>query len=130
MFGFVSYKDLPEDGFGQSTMSDLRFAARFRKFSKRSTVWRRPTEQEERYYDQHHVWSRFGNETYAITEIEGETWIVRERIWHGWPDPERYIFLALAGDDVRCATDFDHWPQAWTLLPLTGRVDAELQVNA
>ena len=115
--GFAEHSDTQQDGFGQSTMDDLRFQRPFRTLKKQQTVWRRPTSDEEQFYDQHPLFGRFADDTCAIAQIGDETWIVRERIWHGWPDPERYAFFAFAGDEIRCAADFDYWPRVWTTVP-------------
>lgn len=106
------------DGFGQSHFEDLRFLWRFRGCRKRAALWRAPDDAERRHYDAHALFGRFGNHTLARAEVDGRRWIVRERDWHGWPDPPRFVFFAIeAGDRIWCGADFHHWPQAWGGLP-------------
>ena len=107
----------PPDGFGQTLAEDLRFLARFRRCRRRATSWREPSAEERRGHDAHRVLGRFGDYSIATATMDGELWLVRERDWHGWPDPPRYAFFALAGDDIRVAADFDYRPIAWTPRP-------------
>ncbi|WP_294325240.1 hypothetical protein [uncultured Sphingomonas sp.] len=102
------------DGFGQSLLDDLRFWRRFRRARRRPILWRMPTDAERAVIDAHPILGRFGDDTIGIAEVDGERWIVRDRVWHGWPDPPRHVFFATVGDTIRAATDFDRWPPRWT----------------
>ena len=105
---------VPGDGFGQSLLDDARFVWRFRACRRRAVEWRKPDDATRAFYDGHALIGRFGDGTLAVAEVDGRTWIVRERDWHGWPDPPRFVFFALEPDGrVWCARDFHVWPQAW-----------------
>ncbi|WP_420137845.1 hypothetical protein [Sphingomonas sp.] len=101
------------DGFGQSIVDDLRYLRRFRQCRRRAVLWRTPTAADEKTIEVHPVLGRFGDATIAVAEVDGRHWIVRERDWHGWPDPPRYVFFANEQDGIWAAADFDGWPQAW-----------------
>ena len=103
----------PADGFGQSLLADLRFLWRFRRCRKTVIDWRKSTADEAAAQEAHPIVARFGDVAVAVAEVGGRQWIVRERDWHGWPDPPRYVFFALDGGAVWAARDFDTWPGAW-----------------
>jgi hypothetical protein len=103
------------DGFGQSTIDDLRFTLRFRRCRRMAVCWRVPTTEEARAIEADPILGRFGDVTIALAEVDGRRWLVRERDWHGWPDPPRYVFFAMDGTDVWAGADFDWWPSAWQL---------------
>ena len=44
----------------------------------------------------------------------GRRWVVRDRMWFGWPDPPEFVAIAFDGDEVWAAADFDNWPRKWT----------------
>jgi hypothetical protein len=69
---------------------------------------------------------RFGDLTIGVAEIDGRRWIVRERDWHGWPDPPRFAFFVLDQGEVWAGTDFDRWPSGWTWPPEWERVGIHL----
>ena len=103
-----------KEGVGQSLFDDLRFLWRFLGCRKRAVTWRAPDAAERKHYDTHPLFGRFGDETIAIAGDDGRRWIVRERDWHGWPDPPRYVFFAIEPDGgIWSAADFHHWPQTW-----------------
>jgi len=106
------------DGFGQSIADDIRFAHRFRACRKTATVWRAPTPDEAAALDHDPVIGRFGNLTIGLADVAGRRWIVRERDWHGWPDPPRFVFFAVEERKIRVAVDFDHWPMQWQWPPV------------
>jgi hypothetical protein len=114
LFG-IGTGDIPSDGFGQSLADDVRFALRFRKCRRRDVVWRVPTWDEGRAFDIDPIIGRFGDITIAVAEVDGRRWLVRERDWHGWPDPPRYVFFALDGSGIWAGADFDGWPKPWRL---------------
>lgn len=87
---------------------------RFRACRLGAADWCKPDDAERKRYDTHPLFNRFGDATTALAGVDGRTWIVRERDWHGWPDPPRYVFFALdPGGSIWCARDFHVWPQAW-----------------
>ena len=102
------------DGFGQSLLDDVRFGARLRAAARVAIPWRPPTDAERAAIDAHPIIERFGDWTIAVADHDGRQWIVRERIWHGWPDPPEFAAFALDGDAIWCAADFHLWPRAWT----------------
>ena len=105
---------LPQDGFGQSLFDDARFMWRFRGCRLRAASWCAPSDGERMHYDVHPLFGRFGDATTALAIVDGRTWIIRERDWHGWPDPPRFVFFALKPEgSIWCARDFHVWPQAW-----------------
>ena len=101
------------DGFGQTILEDFRFFWQFRRCRNVPVFWRRPTIEEKNAQSKHEVIGRFGDEAYAVADMQGELWIVRERDFHGWPDPPRYAFFAVRGDQIWIAKDFDVWPRQW-----------------
>jgi hypothetical protein len=102
-----------QDGFGQSLADDLRFWARFRTCRMRPVLWRKPTPQERAGIESHPILTRFGDDTIAVADVDGRRWIVRDRLWFGWPDPPEFAFFALDGDSIWAAVDFNHWPSRW-----------------
>jgi hypothetical protein len=114
------------DGFGQSLVDDLRFYRRFRQCRQREVDWRPPTDAERRHIDEHPILGRFGDMTQLVADVGARRWIVRDRDWHGWPDPPEFVFFALEGEAIWAARDFDGWPSAWGAEPAKRRaVDAE-----
>ena len=97
-------------------IDDVRFLVRFQRCRSRPVAWRVPDAEEIHRWQDHPVIGRFGV-MYAIAIIAGELWLVRERLWNGWPDPPRFAFFALSEDRIRVAADFHTWPQAWTIPP-------------
>ena len=104
------------DGMGQSLLEDLRYVWRFQACRKRAVSWRPPDAAERAQYETHPLFGRFGDHTIAVAEIEGRRWVVRERDWHGWPDPPRYVFFAIEPDGrIWVGYDFNSWPGlTWT----------------
>ena len=108
-------EDVSDDGFGQSVADDARFFLRFRAMKRRAISWRKPGEAEGAEIETHPVLGRFGDCTIAVADVDGLRCLVRERLWHGWPDPPEFVFFALATDgSIWSARDFDLWPRAWT----------------
>ncbi|AYJ87946.1 hypothetical protein D3Y57_12055 [Sphingomonas paeninsulae] len=119
MLGFLRYVALgpapdPHVDFGQSMGEDIRFMWRFRRCRRLSVEWRTPTQEEVSQIAADAILARFGDVTIAVGEVDGRRWIVRERDWHGWPDPPRYVFFAVdQSGAVWAARDFDWWPRGW-----------------
>lgn len=102
------------DGFGQSLFADAKFVLRFRACRRRDIAWRIPNESEQAQWAGHPIAGRFGDDTLAVCECDGRSWVVRERIFHGWPDPPQFAFFAIERDGlVWCARDFTQWPPRW-----------------
>lgn len=100
------------DGFGQSLFDDLRYRCRFRACRRLPIAWRRPSPEETARWDAHPIVSRFGD-LLAVATRDGRDWVVRERLWHGWPDPPEFAVFALDGEAIWLAKDFHAWPPAW-----------------
>lgn len=105
------------EGFGQSMADDIRFVLRFRRCRRVAAHWHAPSQEDARLIEADALLGRFGDVTIAVADVAGRRWIVRERDWHGWPDPPRYVFFAQNEDrSVWVARDFDQWPRAWPSL--------------
>lgn len=102
-----------EDGLGQSLLKELRWWWRFRRARRSALAWRTPSIEESREIPEHPTMGRVADAAVALAEWEGRQWIVLERDWHGWPDPERYVLFVLEREEVWLAHDFDRWPDAW-----------------
>lgn len=105
--------DQVEDGLGQSALEDLVWYWRYRRSRCAKITWRRPTPEDERWVDASTRIARFGDFTLAVAEHDGKRWVVRERIWSGWPDPPTYAIFAFKGEEIWLARDFEAWPRAW-----------------
>jgi hypothetical protein len=106
------------EGFGQSLAEDICFVLRFQRCRRFAVNWRAPSEEEAKVIEADALLGRFGDVTIAVADVAGRRWIVRERDWHGWPDPSKYVFFAHNDDrDVWVARDFGQWPRAWASLP-------------
>ena len=113
---FTRAPNIPEDGFGQSLLDDVCFKVRFWRCWKTPASWRKPSREQDTEYERHPILGRFGDATVAVTVVDQRKWVVRERDWHGWPDPPRYAFFALGPDDtIWAASDFHQWPVGWTI---------------
>ena len=102
-----------DDGFGQSLFDDLRYLRRFRACRAQPIAWRQPTAQQARRWEAHPIVGRFGD-LLAVATLDGRDWILRQRLWHGWPDPPEFAWFVLEGDAIWAAADVDRWPAAWT----------------
>ena len=103
-------------GFGQSLADDARFMLRFRAARRMKITWRKPSWEEARTHDAHPVVGRFGDDSYATATVGGRQWIVRDRMYFGFPDSDQFVFFALQGDTVWCAWDFADWPRRWSIV--------------
>ena len=101
------------EGFGQSVLDDLLYWWRYRACRRRFVRWRQPTAAEAARWDAHPVVGRFAD-SYAVACVDGQDWVLRDRIWSGWPDPPEFAFFVLDTEAIRVAIDFDGWPSAWT----------------
>ncbi len=111
------------DGFGQTVMDDIRYYLRSRWCRKMKVPWRRPSPQETQTWDSHPLVSRFADDVLALARVDDRDWIVKDRMWSGWPDPPEYAFFVLDGDSVWAVADFDRWPKTWSLPPITSPQD-------
>ena len=101
------------DGFGQTMAEDALFLLRFRQCRRLSVEWRQPSQEECHGLDGHAIIGRFGDDTIAVAQVGNQNWIVRDRTWHGWPDPPEFVFFVLEDDKIWAAADFHNWPRAW-----------------
>lgn len=102
------------DGFGQSLLADIRFARRFARMKRAEIDWREPTAGEEDEILADPMLGRFADDVTALGEYEDRACVVLERLWHGWPDPPRYVLFVVDDGQVWAAADFDAWPSAWS----------------
>jgi len=102
------------DGFGQSLLADLRYARRFRRMRRTAIAWREPTASEESEILADPLLGRFADDVFALGDHENRACLVMERLWHGWPDPPRYVLFVVDDGEVWAAADFDSWPRAWS----------------
>ncbi len=102
-----------EDGLGQSLAEEWRWWRRFRRARRSPLRWRAPSVEENRKILMHPTMKRFADTAVALAEGNGRQWIVLERDWHGWPDPERYVLFVLENEEVWLARTFARWPGAW-----------------
>ncbi len=59
----------------------------------------------------------------AVATAEGETWLMGERLWFGFPDPPRFMVVFLDAESrVIAATDLDRLPRGWTIPVVLSRV--------
>ncbi len=103
----------PPDGFGQGRADDLRFARHFRRARRIEVAWRRPTAAEVLAIEADPIMGGFGDNTVAVANVGAEYWVVRDRMWFGWPDPPEFVFFAWRGTVIEAAKDFDRWPACW-----------------
>lgn len=103
----------PIDGFGQTLWDDIRFILGFWRCRRRNVLWRKPSAAEQQMFDAHLIIGRFGDLTEFVAEVDNRRWLVRERLWWGWPDAPRYAFFVLDGERIVVATDFNVWPSPW-----------------
>ena len=103
--GFALPRDLIE------TVGDLaRVAAR----KRRAARWRRPDADEHARYGA--VVDVFADALHAVATLDGETWIMGERMFSGFPDPDRFMVAFLDSEGrVIAAADLDPLPSAWTV---------------
>ncbi len=101
------------DGLNQSWFTEILWSFRFRQCRRRVIQWRLDAEAFERAVTVLPRLGDFGDRTYATAQVSGQTWIVRERFFHGWPDPPRFAFFSLEDNRLWAAADFADWPVAW-----------------
>ena len=103
--GFALPRDLSE------TVGDLpRVAAR----KRRAARWRRPAPEDYARYGA--VVEMFADLLHAIATPYGETWLLGERLFSGFPDPDAYMVAFLDAEGrVIAAADLSSLPPAWTM---------------
>lgn len=103
--GFALPRDLAE------TVGDVaRVAAR----KRRAARWRRPDADDHARYGA--VVEVFADLLHAVATPDGETWLMGERLFSGFPDPETYMVAFLdPGGRVIAAADLTRLPAAWTM---------------
>ncbi len=102
------------DGMGVSWAEEIRLGRRAKALRRVPVEWRKPDDAERRFYDDHPLIARFADDTIAIADIEGRRWVVRQRMWFGWPDPPEFAVFAFEGEAIWAAEDFDRWPNRWS----------------
>ena len=111
----VGASDLPEDGLGQSMVTDLKWMKRFRSAVKRSVAWTKPVEEDNRRFGAVLDVDKFGDFVLAAARVDDQRWFVIERFWNGWPDPPKFAFFAIEpNNSIWAAADFHHWPKRWS----------------
>lgn len=93
------------------TAADLpRTAAR----KRRAARWRHPEPGELARFGA--VVELFTEGLDAIATVHGETWLMGERLWFGFPDPPRYVVVFLDAEArVIAAADLNHLPRGWAM---------------
>jgi hypothetical protein len=77
--------------------------------------WRGPTAEERARHEADPRLARFADLVVAIASVSDESWLVMERIWNGWPDPSKWLFLSLSDTgSIIAGYDFDTWPSHWS----------------
>lgn len=120
------WRPAPEtsDGYGQSWVDDVRSATRFRSLSREAIVWQSAEDWPGdvnaaypvllgRFGDGIVGWHRTGAERGADVG-DWQDWFVIDRMWHGFPDPPEFAFLAFDADGtIISGHDFSDWPPVW-----------------
>ena len=79
-------------------------------------AWRPPTISDKSRFGA--FADAFADVFHAIAESAGEVWLLYERDWFGFPDPPRYVVVALSADGAVIAADeLNTLPRAWTFPP-------------
>lgn len=103
------------DGFGQSLIEDLRFAASARRMKRQKLTWQKLSHQQQSAVENDPFLGRFADFAIAIRTDDDQASIVLERLWHSWPDPPRFALFTMRRRAIMVAADFDCWPAGWTL---------------
>lgn len=107
--------DATDDGYGQSWLDELRASVRFRALKKQRLAWRPPGDWPGDAMTDFPLLAKFGDGIVAYWREGDEDWFIIDRIWHGWPDPPEFAFLAFdAQRRIVTACDFNDWPATWT----------------
>ena len=89
-----------------------RVAARKRRVVR----WRRPDPEDYAWFGA--VVKVFADSLYAVATPDGETWIMGERLFSGFPDPDTYMIVFLDPESrVIAAADLTYLPAAWAMPP-------------
>jgi hypothetical protein len=79
-------------------------------------VWRQASPEEQNWLKTQPELETLGDFLFLAPGIEDELWFLIERIWHGFPDPPKYAFLAYdLNGQLIVAKDVDRLPGAWIL---------------
>jgi hypothetical protein len=117
------------DGYGQSWVDDARSAKRFRSLSRSAIVWQSADDWPgdvnaaypillDRFGDGIVGWYR-AKVSQNFDSNRWEDWFVIDRMWHGFPDPPEFAFMAFdASGKIISGHDFDDWPASW-IKPVT-----------
>lgn len=101
------------DGLGQGLIHDVLWFLRFWRCRCHAIPWRVPADADESRINSRPRLARFGDDTVAVADWEGRSWIVRQSDFFGWPDGPRYTLFVLEGDAVWMAWGFYTWPATW-----------------
>ena len=114
-------RDRRREGFANKVSeyapaAGLMNGLRANKRLAQAVTWRFPTVVEQKSFEVHQILKTYAEFLVAAADVGDESWVLMERVWHGWPDPPRWIFIAFdpQGRTV-CGCDFDHIPTTWTM---------------
>ena len=81
-----------------------------------ATTWRLPTEAEQEAFSEHRRLSKVADALIAAADVNGESWILCERDWSGFPDPPPFAFFAYRSDGATiCEADLESPSPSWIL---------------
>lgn len=109
----MSHPGPHDQGLGQGILRDLIWRRRFRRSCRRDIPWRTPLSGDIAWDAAQHRIAGFGDFLVAIADFEGKRWLVRERIYAGWPDPPTHVIFVFNDRGIWMARDFEFWPERW-----------------
>ena len=78
--------------------------------------WRLPTTTERSAFSAHRRLSKVADSLIAAADVSGESWILLERDWSGFPDPPPFAFFAYRSNgETICEADLDQPSPLWRL---------------
>lgn len=81
---------------------------------RRATCWRHPEPGEQIRYEA--IVDVFADGLHAVATPDGETWLLGERLFCGFPNPDQYMVVFLGtGNRVIGATEMSRLPRRWTV---------------
>ena len=82
----------------------------------RAVTWRLPTNAERDAFSTHRRLSQVADALIAAADVDGESWILCERDWSGFPDPPPFAFFAYQSDGTTiCEADLEDPSSEWLL---------------
>lgn len=83
---------------------------------RQATCWRHPEPGEQARYEA--IVDVFADWLHAVATPDGETWLLGERLFCGFSDPDRYMVVFLGtGNRVIGATEMHYLPRRWAMPP-------------